>query len=325
MNRYQYLFGFLILFTTLNSFGQSTNPYAGNVKLAKQYRQDREYLRAAESYSRAFASNKDKGLINHRYEAARCWAMAGQPDSAFYQLERIVNSGYFTKYDLTMHDHDLNSLHDDARWKKLLILIKANKEKIEPHLNEPLAAMLDSVYEEDQKYRLQMDGVEKKYGFESKEMEELWKVIHEKDAINLIKVKTILAEYGWLGADVVGNEGKSALFLVIQHANQKTQEIYLPMMREAVKTGNAPASSLALLEDRVALGKGNKQIYGSQIGRNKKTGLYFVRPLEDPENVDKRRSKVNLNPLSEYVKQWGIVWSLEQYRKDLEENVNNGQ
>ena len=38
------------------------------------------------------------------------------------------------------------------------------------------------------------------------------------------------------------------------------------MMRKAVKEGLARATSLALLEDRVALGKGELQIYGSQIG-----------------------------------------------------------
>ncbi len=79
-----------------------------------------------------------------------------------------------------------------------------------------------------------------------------WKIINEKDSINLIKIKKILDERGWLGADIIGNQGNSTLFLVIQHSDIETQEKYLPMMREAVKKGNANSSSLALLEDRVA-------------------------------------------------------------------------
>lgn len=43
-------------------------------------------------------------------------------------------------------------------------------------------------------------------------------------------------------------------------------------MREAVEKNNARASSLALLEDRVAMRKGGKQIYGSQIKRNPESG-----------------------------------------------------
>ena len=89
-------------------------------------------------------------------------------------------------------------------------------------------------------------------------------------------------------------------------------------MREAVKKGNAMASSLALLEDRVAIGEGRMQIYGSQIG-TKPDNSHYVLPLEDPDHVDQRRAGVGLGPLAEYVKNWNIVWNVEQYKKDLPE------
>jgi hypothetical protein len=91
------------------------------------------------------------------------------------------------------------------------------------------------------------------------------------------------------------------------------------MMREAVENGNARASSLALLEDRVALGKGEKQIYGTQIAGNAESG-YFVRPLIDPDNVDKRRTEVGLGPIQDYVSRWGIVWNAEEFKKKQQEN-----
>jgi len=90
-------------------------------------------------------------------------------------------------------------------------------------------------------------------------------------------------------------------------------------MREAVTKGNARASSLALLEDRVALGQGKKQIYGSQIGRNIETGEFYVSPLQDPDNVDKRRAEVGLSTLQEYVSNWNITWDVEKYKKELPE------
>ena len=148
-------------------------------------------------------------------------------------------------------------------------------------------------------------------------MQSHWKIITEKDSLNLIKVKAILDKYGWLGPDEISDQGNSTLFLVIQHSDQLTQEKYLPLMREAVKNGKAKGSSLALLEDRVALGQGKRQIYGSQIGRNQETKNYFVLPLDDPENVDKRRAEVGLGLLAEYVKRWDIKWDVEQYKNDL--------
>jgi hypothetical protein len=81
-------------------------------------------------------------------------------------------------------------------------------------------------------------------------------------------------------------------------------------MREAVKKGNALAGNLALMEDRSALEHGKKQIYGSQIGRDMKTGKYYIDPIEDEANVDKRRTAVGLGPLADYASQWNIIYQL---------------
>lgn len=239
------------------------------------------------------------------------------PDSAFFQLDRIATKSNYTNIGHITNDTDLNSLHDDKRWQPLLALIKANKDKEEANLDKSLVAILDTVYIEDQKYRQQIDQIEEKYGWQSKEMQDHWKIINEKDSINLIKVCKILDERGWLGPDVVGRQGSSAIFLVIQHSELAVQEKYLPLMRDAVKNKNAQGSSLALLEDRVALRQGKRQIYGSQIGRDESTGKHYVLPLDDPDNVDKRRAEVGLPPLADYVSNWQIKWDPAQYKLDL--------
>ncbi len=304
--------------STLLTFGQNIpQEYFDLVKKTDSLYNAKDFRSSANKYSDAFKANGWKGLSNDRYNAACSWALAAVPDSAFFQLDRIATKSNYTNYGHITTDPDLNSLHNDNRWKPLIEKIKQNKDKAEVSLNKPLVAILDSIYIEDQTYRKQIDGIEKKYGWESKEMKDHWKIINEKDSINLIKVKSILDKYGWLGADVVGGQGNSTLFLVIQHSDQSTQEKYLPMMREAVKNSKAQGSSLALLEDRVALGQGKRQIYGSQIGRDPETKIYYVSPLEDPDNVDKRRAEVGLGPLSDYVSRWQIKWDVEQYKMDL--------
>lgn len=175
--------------------------------------------------------------------------------------------------------------------------------------NEKLIAILDSIYKEDQKYRNQLDEIEKEFDGESDEVKSLWKIIDEKDSLNQIIVKNILDENGWLGVDVVGEKGNATLFLVIQHSDLETQEKYLPMMRQAVKEGNAFGKDLAYLEDRVALAKGEKQIYGTQVDRDKETGEYYAPFLIDPENVDKRRAEVGLFPLEIY---FAIIKKLDE-------------
>jgi hypothetical protein len=176
---------------------------------------------------------------------------------------------------------------------------------------------LFKIDELDQRYRLDFDDVINKYGNTSKEIHDLCKKMNYADSINCIQVKSIIEKYGWLGVNEIGFQCNAALFMVIQHADLKTQEEYLPIIREAVKNGKLKASRLALLEDRVALKHGKKQIYGSQVGQNGKTLEYYILPLLDPDNVDKRRATVGLNPLSEYVSFWNIKWDVEGYKKDL--------
>ncbi len=296
---------------------QSGEAYDSLSTKAYELYEAKQFRASAETYSMAFKSLDWKGTSNDRYNAACSWALAGVPDSAFFQLNKLVTAMKYKNYNHITTDTDLNSLHEDKRWKPLLEQIKQNKEKAEAQLNRELATMLDSIFDKDQEPRHRIEKVRTTYGNVSDEMKNLWKEIRFNDSMNLIKVSEILDKYGWLGPDVVGDKGNSVLFLVIQHSDLPVQEKYLPMMREAVKNGHAKSSSLALLEDRVALRQGRLQIYGSQISTDPNTGESYVQPLQDPDHVDERRESVGLGPLSNYVKNWGLKWDVEEYKKNL--------
>ena len=180
-----------------------------------------------------------------------------------------------------------------------------------------LTKQLDSIYLDDQKYRQQFEDIYIKHGPESIQMKALWNIMNKTDSLNLKKIKLILHRYGWLGPETVGSNGNSAFFLVIQHSDKETQQQYLPLMRSAVKNKKANAQDLALLEDRVSLKVGKKQIYGSQIGRDDKTQKFYLLPLLDPDNVDNRRAKIGLGPIAEYLSEWQIDWNLVKYKDEL--------
>ncbi len=46
-----------------------------------------------------------------------------------------------------------------------------------------------------------------------------------------------------------------------------------------------------------------------------KDGSYYIRPLQDPDNVDKRRAAVGLDPLAYYVGRWKLKFDPEEYKK----------
>ena len=295
-----------------SNFFQPDEEYGQLIAKANQLRNEKKFKECAFIYDSAFALAKGEGLTIDRLNAAEVWALANNADKAFFYLKKAVidkNEFNVSDTDLLL-DSDLVNLHKDGRWKLFLDTLRQNKEKKEARLNKSLVSILDAIFNEDQLYRRQVDSIASQSSWEAAEIPPLLSIIKFKDSINLIKVRNIIDKYGWLGPDIIGDQGSTTLFLVIQHSDLKTQEKYLPVLKAAVKDGKAKPSALAYLEDRVAIAHGEKQVYGTQIKRDERTGKYSIEPIDDEPNVNKRRASVGLERLEEYTKQWGIDYIL---------------
>jgi hypothetical protein len=313
------IFLFLLYSSILVSAQEDKAAYKKSIKTAEEQYHSKLYKESAQSYFIAFSHLKGKAYSNDRYNAACSYSLSNQLDSAFKQLFVLTDISNYSNLNHIMVDGDLNNLKNDERWTQFVEKVTTNKTELEKNYNIKLVNQLDKVYQSDQGIRMGLRDSITKYGNKSKEVSAIWKNMRIIDSTNESIVSKILDEHGWLGKDKIGKSGNSTLFLVIQHASLETQLNYIPMMREAVKNGNASGSSLALMEDRVALRQGKRQIYGSQIGSNNETGKSVVQPLIDPTNVDERRKSVGLSPISEYTIRFGFEWNLEQYLKDLPE------
>lgn len=184
-------------------------------------------------------------------------------------------------------------------------------------MDRQLMASLDTLYQNDQAIRVKLVASLRNKGSHN-EIDSIRMTMHKQDSLNLIQLNYILSRYGWLGPQRVGVTGSQALFLVIQHADLLTQQKYLPVIRNAVKEGKTFSSNLAILEDRIAMRKGEKQIYGSQSFTNA-TGKKYTYPIEDPEHVDERRKVMGMQPMKEYLASMNNTWDLEEYKKMLPE------
>ena len=122
------------------------------------------------------------------------------------------------------------------------------------------------------------------------------------DASNKKRVRAIVRHYGWPTPELVGRDGTEATFLLVQHADLALQKEMLPLVKKAYRKGWLQGQSYALLLDRVLVGEGKPQIYGTQAKRFEewKGQEPVLEPIEDEANVDKRRAEVGLFPLSEY-------------------------
>ncbi len=174
------------------------------------------------------------------------------------------------------------------------------KEKTEPIVTDPeLRKELLERVDKDQAIRKEIiqSGVIKP----DKVLLDRMKTIDEQ---NTLRIKEVVRKTGWPSTAQVGVDGANAAFLLVQHSDLKTQKEMLPLLEKAFRNGDVPGQNYALLVDRVLVGEGKPQVYGTQ-------SLPFdqwvdqepvLAPIEDEQNANQRRQSVGLPTLDEYRK-----------------------
>ena len=187
------------------------------------------------------------------------------------------------------HDHN----HRRAKWYPCREILQIHGPSTRALLSHELLAMRNR----DQRAR---DNLTVKSAFQQPITPEDVCQWERVDAENTARMKEIIAQYGWPGRSLVGEDGATDAFLLVQHADHDTefQKACLELLREAVGVGEAPPHHLAFLTDRICLAQQRPQVYGTQMVQE--GGAYRFAEVENPEQVNARRAKVGLYPLSEY-------------------------
>ncbi len=96
------------------------------------------------------------------------------------------------------------------------------------------------------------------------------------DSANTNWLKQVIAENGWPGRSLVGQEGAHTAYLIAQHAvhDAAFQTEVLLLLEAAYRAGEAEGGEVAYLADRVAAQAGRPQRYGSQF-QISATGVVF--------------------------------------------------
>jgi len=132
------------------------------------------------------------------------------------------------------------------------------------------------------------------------------------DDANLVTVVSVIEQCGMPTLELVDQKALSAIWLVLQHADNDNRKKYFPTLKKSAANGDLDKSQMALMEDRILMMDGKPQIYGSQISQDQASGAWILYDLEDPERVNARRTSVGLGPLDEYVSNWDISFDVEQ-------------
>lgn len=121
--------------------------------------------------------------------------------------------------------------------------------------------------------------------------------LHEE---NTKRAKELLREEGWPMLSQVGEAGSDAMWLIVQHSVLEPEFMLscVPELERLVKAGEAKGWQLAFLQDRALMLQGKPQLYGTQHVLDSDGELKPYK-LADPDDVDKRRHAVGLEPLEE--------------------------
>ena len=209
------------------------------------------------------------------------------------------------------------------------IMSCSNKNKSRKAVNtiqqpENLIAVLDTIWQKEQTPIRLRDSLIKIYGAESKEAEVYQKEYRKNHAQNIKKIKAILNKYDWPEFTQIGARGNITICNVLQHADQKTREYYIPKMKQAVLDKKLEPRFLVRAEDRIATDKGELQIYGGQMKYYPETKSFNLWPVFDPKKIDKRRAEIGLEPISEFLKnRFDFEWNLEEQIKRSEKFIKN--
>lgn len=117
-----------------------------------------------------------------------------------------------------------------------------------------------------------------------------------------LRLAEIVADVGWPGRTIVGEDGADAAWALAQHADRHRdlRRGWLRLLQRAVTAGEADPRHLARLIDRVAMVDGQPQAYGTYAVLAEKGIVHWQCPADGSlADVDARRAELGLPPLLE--------------------------
>lgn len=209
------------------------------------------------------------------YNAACCYALAGDAERAFEFLNLSLEGGW-RDVDHLEADTDLRELHGDERWQAIIERATAAREAYAGSVNHELLG----IYEADQNDR-------------SGEID--WSLVAPRDEERRRRVKAMLA-----AGDVKAADDYFHAAMVLQHG--QGPEDYKLAHELALKASELDADHssarwlAAAAKDRYLQSIGEPQIYGTQF--RKVDGKWTLEPIDESAVTDEERARWGVPPLA---------------------------
>lgn len=294
----QKIFSLLLSLFLFSSYLFAQNTYESLISKADSLRKLQKYKLAIQYSETAIKEFHVKEY--DYYSIARCYARISNEKEAlrFLNLLYKLRSEYILKAPT---DAFFTSLHTLNKWELLNEKITKFHDQLTNHRDSSIISNLIQIRKADQHYRLILDSLIRIGSKDEKLKGDISYKIEIVDSINIKSLSSIINKGGWPGINIAGEEGNLTAFLILQHSNVEIQKKYNHLVKSSMKQGFTPKYLYAYLEDRILVGEGKAQKYGTQLEFNSKTGKYEVMLLESAEKVNGLRRIVGLPPLQSYI------------------------
>ncbi len=122
--------------------------------------------------------------------------------------------------------------------------------------------------------------------------------LNRTDSANQQRIKQILDQYGWIPRSRIGEKAADGLFYVVQHGEVEIMEKYIADLKALAAKGEARRTHAAMMEDRILMYRGQRQIYGTQATMRSApdgSSQSFIWPVADPNRVNDLRKEAGFD------------------------------
>ncbi len=206
--------------------------------------------------------------------------------------EKLVHYFYYGKW---LQYDSLGELAKEE-WYDNGKLIKEKKYKtiLNKNYNDSLITVLKKLEKQVYKYSDSLELAEKIFGKKS----EQYKNYVSLNNANGLKIQNdldkIISQYGYPSKALVGSDN-SIPFSIISYSDIGYRARHYNLIIDAANKGELEWRDVVFFVDKIKVAKKQPQVYGTQYKIIDNKEKYY--PIEDKENLNERRKKINLNEM----------------------------